>query len=1334
MTSLEKKPALIIGTSAGTVIAYDQQGRRFWSGAYGSSADQSVLSVTAPPTPPNSSNPVALAILMAQKSGESEQTNIILLDSDGRRLEPSFPSGDAGGLSRLVDINRDGKSELLMAGFATLELVDPGIGARQFYEEWDYRLGAKPESVLVDDIDLDGEQEILVGTDDGKLHALENDGTVFWVIDLGSVISHLAIARTDVDSLPNIVAIHSGNPPGEDSGSETEGWIQVLRPDGRPIWSLSLPTSITTVLVGDINRSGPPELVIGTGDGQVIAYSLSGDEFWRTPIDASIEYLTLVNSTRGSEIIVGTGKGTISRLNNKGLVTSRLTSYSDKIKSLEQVARDETLIPDPVLMVGLDDGTLRSLSTRGNQNWLTTLGGVPTFTVPGNDSLFVSTDERELLRVNFDGDILWRLPDPGTITTLYWGDLDGDVKPDIAAGNRNGEVRIITDDGNNTWDLLDLASEVFHVSGLRRLPDLQAELVAITDNGIVQMFTSQANRPPLLINPEVEVDQGKYGISVTVIDAENDPVIVSLEIVDPSSGEWIEVDKRVASSGNDTLFWPVNPPDDAVDVPYRFSYDDGTHKGQVKPATGPPPIVGSSTLWNLLFGLAIAMVGIGGTAVYFRQSRSPSARVNRFLKQVRQQPELTLELLESEYNHTGGSPDFLLNLANKARRENNEVLASLADGLYLLGSQPESALPIITLALEMSADLKPKWLYLEEWDITYKTGHWLLTAPSVTELSLLLPQLELLVNSQKQANRPSEAIESLQPVLISLRDCGRVDLVEDRLVYLYEALELLRQLQYQSNYWPRHSENALAQAIADRWLGLVKAEIEELHGRAQLVVNLLTKQLVPKDKTIVAVEISNTGRSPAERVEVELQESPTYTVLSSNQFIPFLSPGRTRQVQFIIEPEVDDRFRILFNLTFDDRHGSGKKLAFADMVHLLPPVREFAPITNPYSPGMPLRSNSTVFYGREELFRFIGQNASTQSGQNVLILVGQRRTGKTSALLRLSHHLPETLLPVYIDCQSLGVTPGMPALLHDLAWSISDAMTENGYELPVPEQEHWQIDPAGYFQREFLVSARSLLPQGKVFLLVFDEFEAFQNLVNDKILPSTLFNYFRHLMQHEKGLSFIFAGTHRLEEMGSDYWSVLFNAALYRHISFLSRNAANRLIQDPIAPNIIYDDLALNKILRVTAGHPYFLQLVCYTLVNRANNDRTGYITISDVNSALSEMLRLGEVHFAYLWQRSTYPEKALLAAASRLMDYDTPFRPAEIAQYLDQYSIHLEPAEVTSGLNRLVEREILQEIAAEGTPLYEWRIELVGLWVAQNKSLSHLYESNDSMNLTKYA
>lgn len=83
-------------------------------------------------------------------------------------------------------------------------------------------------------------------------------------------------------------------------------------------------------------------------------------------------------------------------------------------------------------------------------------------------------------------------------------------------------------------------------------------------------------------------------------------------------------------------------------------------------------------------------------------------------------------------------------------------------------------------------------------------------------------------------------------------------------------------------------------------------------------------------------------------------------------------------------------------------------------------------------------------------------------------------------------------------------------------------------------------------------------------------------------------------------------------------------------IGFLDTAAATRLITEPVSPHLVYDDLALEKI-SATAGHPYFLQLVCYTLVNRANEQKNPYITISDVNATLDQMLSLGGSPFCVL-------------------------------------------------------------------------------------------------------
>lgn len=88
------------------------------------------------------------------------------------------------------------------------------------------------------------------------------------------------------------------------------------------------------------------------------------------------------------------------------------------------------------------------------------------------------------------------------------------------------------------------------------------------------------------------------------------------------------------------------------------------------------------------------------------------------------------------------------------------------------------------------------------------------------------------------------------------------------------------------------------------------------------------------------------------------------------------------------------------------------------------------------------------------------------------------------------------------------------------------------------------------------------------------------------IWTARIFSYLRHLMQHLDRLAFIFVGTHTLEALNPSYWSAFFNVVLHRRVSYLEEKAARALITAPVAPQLIYDDLAIDKMLRVTGGLP----------------------------------------------------------------------------------------------------------------------------------------------------
>jgi len=1339
--------ALAVGTSVGSIVTYDREGRRLWASNLAENADRRILDLSASVIIPPANQPL-LAVTLETGDSVTTAADVILLGSNGQTFT-KIADVNSLGLTRFVDSNHDLNNELLIGHFATLELLGIGVGNSEKVREWEYTLNAAPSAALVADLDGDTNEELVIGTQDGRIHSLNSDRTIRWLHDTGDAITDMALLPRASGNDSSIVVIRHDR----QNEDETSAWIELRESKGERIWEQKLDSSVTALLVANVDQSGDPEIIVGTEAGSVIIFAANGEKLWdvlANDLSISVTKLLLLASDERpfGEIIAGGDHSLVGiDLADDTQPLRHIVSFDDDILDIYSIQGPGNEELSVRLLVSTSDGKIHGLNWRGiemaQMPWPQSISGAPIASVSTSDiskvsqqeeqSLLMATNQGQLLRLDVKENtplIPWQFEDMGEITALHWRDQNNDGQPDLTmAGNNDGQVWIYSQDQTAApqpaFAPLELSSSIFTLSTLERDVSQTLDLLTVTENGLVQLFREQENRPPLLTEPVAELDQGQYSISVAINDVERDEVGVLLEVQDPQTGQWIPQETQHLSNGNGTLFWPLAVPPDSPDgLRYRFIYNDGSYQGTMVPPPGPPSLVPPpwANATPAVF-IVIAFAGLIFGIVFIRQAQTPNAQARRFYRRLQKQPARSLILLEQKYAHTDGSPDFLLHLANQARQAEDRLIANLADGLFLLPDRPQSGLSILTRTLDEIEEQVDSLLEgLGRWQLTYGTSQALYEAPSVAELSLQRPQLLQLLHMLEIQDKWSPVYELLQPIITNLRDSERVDLAEDRLVYLNEAAEGIQQVQ---DWLPDYSpsiDHTVAHAIIRRWSGLVSAEIEDLRGRAQLTVTLKTKRLVPSEQTIVALEIRNNGRSAAENIIAILDNDPAYMVHSSPQEIPFLPPGRTREVRFTIEPQVIDRFRVSLSLTYDDRRYQDKTFAFGDMVHLLPPVRDFSPIKNPYMPGTPLRSDSMLFYGREDLFDFISENAGYRAFRNVLILVGQRRSGKTSALLRLEDHLPPHLLPVYIDCQSLGVIPGMPALLEELAWYIADALARRNITVDVPDLKQWQQDPTHLFQRRFLPEVKALLPSDTTLLLVFDEFEGFENLVADGILPSTFFTYLRHLMQHGEQLNFIFVGARRLEEMTSDYWSLLFNIALYRKIDFLSTGAATRLITEPVAPYLIYDDLAIDKILRVTAGHPYFLQLVCYTMVKRANTQRTGYVTISDVNAGVDEMLSLGEVHFAYLWQRSTPTERALLTSVAHLMDRNNSFYPEDLLHYLEPYAIQPDPAAVTAALNNLVERDILREVTEEVRTLYELKLGLVGLWVAQNKSLSKLY------------
>jgi len=575
----------------------------------------------------------------------------------------------------------------------------------------------------------------------------------------------------------------------------------------------------------------------------------------------------------------------------------------------------------------------------------------------------------------------------------------------------------------------------------------------------------------------------------------------------------------------------------------------------------------------------------------------------------------------------------------------------------------------------------------------------------------------------------SKALVELQTVVETLRAYERVESSGDKLAYLVSAVDQLRRV----DHWGRSKLNAadrpIIRRIVERWLLVVTRAMSELQTSAHIVCRLLTRRTWYGDIISLVFSLHNDGQGAALNLDVRAAPSAEYTLVEDATPIDRLASGEETQVELRVRlhlAESADHFRIRFNIHYTDPRGPDQIENYADVVHLLAAEGEFQFIPNPYVVGTPLQTGSSLFFGQEDVIASIEENL-TAGHRNNLTLIGQRRTGKTSLLKQLPAHLSQTFISIYIDGQTLGLDPGLPNFFLTLATEIAFALEDYGYDIEAPELEDFQDSPAASFERRFLPAVRQAIGAERHILILLDEFEELETAVRRGNLDPSIFGFWRHLIQHTDNLSVIFCGTHRLEELAADYWNILFNISLYRHISFLAREEALRLIQEPVAEyGMRYDDLALEKMWRVTAGHPYFLQLLAHSLVNQHNRTERNYVTVGDVNTALDEIMASGEAHFIFLWMEASRDERLVLAALSRMIPLTGQTSAVQICDYLAERGLSIERSRIEQALYRLTLRDMLQTNNKADEALgetYRWKLGLLGLWVEKYKSFNRVID-----------
>jgi len=356
---------------------------------------------------------------------------------------------------------------------------------------------------------------------------------------------------------------------------------------------------------------------------------------------------------------------------------------------------------------------------------------------------------------------------------------------------------------------------------------------------------------------------------------------------------------------------------------------------------------------------------------------------------------------------------------------------------------------------------------------------------------------------------------------------------------------------------------------------------------------------------------------------------------------------------------------------------------------------------NPYIIGRPI-SEKERFFGRESLFHFLED--SLIQGEQVILLHGQRRIGKSSVLSQIPHSVEcDGFKFVPFDLQDQSSLP-LSAILENLATEIVDYL-ELEDSVTKPTSQDLEVD-SNLFTDRFLPNVYHALG-GQNLVLLLDEFD----VLGSEIINSAdkhFFSYLKLLIDEQEKLFIIPVVGRKLDDM--QQLLALFRRAPTHEIGLLDEASAKRLILNPAKGILEYDQNAIRAILELSAGHPYFTQAICFALFGEARNEGNWKVTRTEVEKVVDKAIESAQGGLAWFWDGLPIPEQVVFSAVAEAQE--SPKRvPEEPLTLLQQYGV-IPTKELKQAAKQLIEKDSLDETGRKV------KVELVRRWLVRRYPL----------------
>jgi AAA+ ATPase superfamily predicted ATPase len=374
----------------------------------------------------------------------------------------------------------------------------------------------------------------------------------------------------------------------------------------------------------------------------------------------------------------------------------------------------------------------------------------------------------------------------------------------------------------------------------------------------------------------------------------------------------------------------------------------------------------------------------------------------------------------------------------------------------------------------------------------------------------------------------------------------------------------------------------------------------------------------------------------------------------------------------------------------------------------------FKPITNPYIVGNPIKTKK-MFYGREDDFEFIRKKLESGKKSYIIVLSGERRSGKTSILFQiLNGQLGENFIPILIDMQTMAGLKNEVEFFEKFAQEtiryLDDRFDPNNYNFHSERESPYKV-----FSRLLNDMHTNYPYKNKLFLI--DEYELIEMKSSEGSLSPSFVPFLSGILESERRISFIFTGSKTLAERDSTYWQNLFGKSLFRNVSFLSMQDTVRLITQPVENQITFSEKVLPAIYRLTSGQPFYTQIVGQHIVDFVNEHEETHISNAELDHIINDVLENPLPQMIYFWNNLPESQKLLLSLLAELLEDEN--------SYLTAAEINKRSRKKKLGvsldlqlLNTVLETLYHYKYVAKSDNSYSFQIDLMRLWIKRDHSI----------------